>query len=105
MDRLGPLDAAFVIVEDSATHTHIGSCAIFVGPAFAVVDLIESKLVRLPRSRRRLRFVPVGLTHLVRSTTRASTGVRRSSHSPAVARGRGGAGELDRQIDVAGARP
>ena len=68
MDHLGPLDAVFVNAEDGISHMHIGSCAVFEGPAPAfadVVGLVESKLGRLPRYRQRLRAVPGGLAHPV----------------------------------------
>ena len=32
LDRMSPLDATFLYVEDGTTHMHIGSCAILDGP-------------------------------------------------------------------------
>jgi diacylglycerol O-acyltransferase / wax synthase len=61
MDRLSPLDSLFLHVEDGVTHMHIGSCAIFEGPAppyEKVLKLVERKLPRLPRYRQKVRFVP-----------------------------------------------
>lgn len=64
MDRMSPLDATFLHVEDGISHMHIASCAIFDGPApdyDEVVALIRSKLPLVPRYRQRVRFVPGGL--------------------------------------------
>jgi diacylglycerol O-acyltransferase len=64
MDRLSPLDAMFLHVEDGIGHMHIASCAVLEGPAppyEEVVALIESKLPLIPRYRQRVRFVPGGL--------------------------------------------
>jgi len=33
MDRMSPLDATFLHVEDGVNHMHIASCATFAGPA------------------------------------------------------------------------
>lgn len=63
---MSPLDALFLRVEDGVSHMHIGSCAVFDGPApsFAeVCALIEGKLVLAPRYRQKVRFVPAGLGH------------------------------------------
>ena len=32
MDRMNPLDASFLYLENGITHMHIGSCAVFEGP-------------------------------------------------------------------------
>ena len=32
MDRLSPLDASFLHIEDDVSHMHIGSVGIFEGP-------------------------------------------------------------------------
>lgn len=64
MDRMSPLDATFLHVEDGISHMHIASCAIFEGPApdyDELVALIRSKLPLVPRYRQRVRFVPGGL--------------------------------------------
>lgn len=61
MDRMSPLDAMFLHVEDGVSHMHIASCAIFEGPApdfDDLVGLIRSKLPLVPRYRQRVRFVP-----------------------------------------------
>jgi diacylglycerol O-acyltransferase / wax synthase len=63
-DRLSPLDASFLHVEDDVSHMHIGSVAVFEGPQppFAdIVDMVESKLDLVPRYRQRVRFVPLEL--------------------------------------------
>lgn len=64
MDRMSPLDAVFLHVEDGVSHMHIASCAIFEGPPPAYEDLLElhhSKLPLVPRYRQKVRFVPGGL--------------------------------------------
>lgn len=61
MDRMSPLDATFLHVEDGVNHMHIASCAIFDGPAPAYEDLVElfrGKLPLVPRYRQKVRFVP-----------------------------------------------
>ena len=63
-DRLSPLDATFLHVEDGIGHMHIASCAVLEGPAppyEELVALVESKLPQIPRYRQRVRFVPGGL--------------------------------------------
>jgi diacylglycerol O-acyltransferase len=64
MDRMNPLDASFLHLEDGVTHMHIASCAVFEGPAPDYDELIAylaSKLPGLPRYRQRVRFVPLDL--------------------------------------------
>ena len=64
MDHMSPLDSVFLHVEDGITHMHIGSCAVFEGPAPAyeeLVALVASKLPLLTRYRQKVRFVPGGL--------------------------------------------
>lgn len=68
MDRMNPLDASFLYLENGTTHMHIGSCAVFAGPApayEAVRDLFASKLPLVPRYRQRVRFVPMDLARPV----------------------------------------
>ena len=63
-DRLSPLDASFLHIEDDVSHMHIASVAIFEGPQppFAdVVDMVEAKLDLVPRYRQKVRFVPFEL--------------------------------------------
>ena len=64
MDRMSPLDAAFLHLEDGINHLHIASCAVFEGPAPTVDELrrlIAGKLPLVPRYRQRVRFVPLQL--------------------------------------------
>ena len=68
LDTMGPVDALFLHAEDGVTHLHIGSCAVFAGPAptFAeMTGLIDSKLGLLTRYRQKVRFVPGGVGHPV----------------------------------------
>lgn len=63
-DRLSPLDASFLHIEDGVSHMHIGSVAIFEGPPppYAdVVEMVASKLDLVPRYRQKVRFVPFEL--------------------------------------------
>ena len=62
MDRLSPQDASFLHIEDDVNHMHIGSVAVFEGPAPAYDDvrrLFEGKIPLVPRYRQRVRFVPL----------------------------------------------
>lgn len=64
MDRMNPLDASFLYLEDGITHMHIGSCAIFEGsapPYDELVRLFAGKLPLIPRYRQHVRFVPLDL--------------------------------------------
>lgn len=64
MDRMSPLDATFLHIEDGVNHMHIASCALFEGPAPAyadVVALFAGKLPLVPRYRQKVRFVPGAL--------------------------------------------
>jgi diacylglycerol O-acyltransferase len=68
MDRMNPLDASFLFIEDGTTHMHIASCAVFEGPPpefDAIVDLFAAKLPLVPRYRQRVRFVPLDLARPV----------------------------------------
>jgi diacylglycerol O-acyltransferase len=63
-DRLSPMDASFLHVEDDVSHMHIASVAIFEGPAPAydeVVRMIGGKLPLVPRYRQVVQFVPLDL--------------------------------------------
>jgi WS/DGAT/MGAT family acyltransferase len=60
-DRLSPLDASFLHIEDSVSHMHIGSVGIFEGPAPRYEDLIamvHGKLHEVLRYRQVVRRVP-----------------------------------------------
>lgn len=66
MDRLGPLDAAFVEAEDEDRHTSmaIASVAVFDGPPPTYeefVDAIGERLPLVPRYRQKLLTVPFRL--------------------------------------------
>ena len=64
MDRMNPLDASFLHIEDGVNHMHIGSVAVFDGPVPAFDDLrrlFAGKLPVVPRYRQRVRFVPLDL--------------------------------------------
>ena len=61
-DRLSPLDASFLHVEDDVSHMHIASVGVFEGPPppFAeVVAGVVGKLPLVPRYRQVVRFVPL----------------------------------------------
>jgi WS/DGAT/MGAT family acyltransferase len=60
-DRLSPLDASFLHLEDAVSHMHIGSVALFEGPPppyLDFVDMINGKLALVPRYRQVVRRVP-----------------------------------------------
>jgi diacylglycerol O-acyltransferase len=64
MERLSPLDASFLHLEDDRSHMHIGSVAIFEGPPAAYDEMlarIGGKLPLVPRYRQKVRFVPLAL--------------------------------------------
>src|ERR1700716_4550180 len=64
VDRLSPLDASFLHIENDVNHMHIGSVGIFEGPApeySALVNMIKSKLPLVRRYRQVVRFVPLDL--------------------------------------------
>ncbi|MEZ5374845.1 MAG: wax ester/triacylglycerol synthase family O-acyltransferase, partial [Microthrixaceae bacterium] len=63
-DRLSPLDASFLHLENEYASMHIGSTSIFEGPAPAFEEvraLVEAKLADIPRYRQVVRFVPMDL--------------------------------------------
>jgi WS/DGAT/MGAT family acyltransferase len=64
VDRLSPLDASFLHIEDDVSHMHIASVAIFEGPApdyEELVAMVASKLPLVPRYRQVVKFVPLDL--------------------------------------------
>ncbi|RBY82477.1 wax ester/triacylglycerol synthase family O-acyltransferase [Geodermatophilus sp. TF02-6] len=64
MDRLSPTDAGFYYGESENTPLHVGSVAVFEGPAPSYGDLVRlilSKLPRVPRYRQQVRPVPLNL--------------------------------------------
>lgn len=63
-DRLTPLDASFLHVEDSVTHMHIGSVSIMEGPPPPYEqfrDGVAAKLPAVRRYRQVVRTVPLDL--------------------------------------------
>jgi diacylglycerol O-acyltransferase len=64
VDRLSPLDASFLHVEDGVSHMHIASVTIFEGPPpdfNEIVEMVRGKLTLVPRYRQVVRFVPLDL--------------------------------------------
>ena len=64
MDRMSPLDASFIHIEDANNPMHIGSVVVFEGPAPAYGDLVRlvaGKLPLVPRYRQKVREVPFQL--------------------------------------------
>jgi diacylglycerol O-acyltransferase / wax synthase len=68
MDRLSPLDASFLHIEDDVNHMHIGSIGIFEGPPPPYEELVATFAGRLhlvPRYRQRVQTVPLSLARPV----------------------------------------
>jgi diacylglycerol O-acyltransferase / wax synthase len=64
MDRLSPLDASFLHVEDDVNHMHIGSIGVFEGPPPAYEELtatVGGRLSLVPRYRQKVATVPLAL--------------------------------------------
>lgn len=64
MDRLSPLDASFLHIENDVNLMHIGSVGIFEGPVPSfeqLRDRLEAKIQLVPRYRQRVREIPFGL--------------------------------------------
>ena len=62
-DRLSPLDASFLHLEDASSHMHVAAALIFSGrpPGYeGLLSHIESRLGLVPRYRQRLAAVPLG---------------------------------------------
>jgi diacylglycerol O-acyltransferase / wax synthase len=62
-DRLSPLDASFLYLEEPTTPMHVGSVAVFDPPEGgfdypALVSLIEQRIGLVPRFRQKVRTVP-----------------------------------------------
>jgi diacylglycerol O-acyltransferase / wax synthase len=69
-DRLSPLDASFLYVEEPTTPMHVGSVAVFEEPTDSfdhdrLVDLISERIAFVPRYRQRVREVPGRLANPV----------------------------------------
>ncbi len=61
-DRLSPLDASFLHLEDASAHMHVASVMLFDGepPSYSeLLEAIERRLHLVPRYRQRLAFVPL----------------------------------------------
>ncbi len=57
MNTMTALDALFLHAEDGTTHMHIGSCAVFAGPAPSIDELttlISSRLHLAHRFRQKV---------------------------------------------------
>ncbi len=64
VDRMSPLDALFLHVEDAVSHMHIASVLLLEGPAPSYddfVSMIGGKLSLAPRYRQVVQFVPFQL--------------------------------------------
>jgi Wax ester synthase/diacylglycerol acyltransferase catalytic domain len=62
---MSALDASFLHLETANTPMHLGWVGIFEGPPLAweeLVALVEANLALVPRYRRKLRFVPLGVS-------------------------------------------
>src|SRR3954454_11149239 len=61
-DRLTPLDASFLHLEDASQHMHVAAALLFKGDAPPYEQLlthVESRLGLVPRYRQRLAYVPL----------------------------------------------
>jgi WS/DGAT/MGAT family acyltransferase len=66
VDRLTPLDASFLYLEETATPMHLGGLAVFAPPegpfdTSQLAELVASRLDLVPRYRQRVRQVPGGI--------------------------------------------
>jgi diacylglycerol O-acyltransferase / wax synthase len=64
VDRMSPTDAGFFYAESENTPLHVGSVAVFEGPAPTYGDLVRllvGKLPQVPRYRQRVRPVPMNV--------------------------------------------
>jgi diacylglycerol O-acyltransferase / wax synthase len=62
-DRLSPLDASFLQIEDGSAHMHVAAALTFEGappPYEDLVATVEERLHLVPRYRQRVAFVPLG---------------------------------------------
>ncbi len=63
-DRLGALDAEFLLIDDGVGHMHLAGACVFEGPAPSfdeLAALLEAKFHEIPRYRQRVRTVPLEL--------------------------------------------
>ncbi len=64
MNRMSPLDASFLHLEDANNHMHVSTVFVFEGPPPPFSELvagIEARLPLVPRYRQKVRFVPLEL--------------------------------------------
>ncbi len=66
VDRLTPLDASFLYLEETATPMHVGGLAVFAPPdgpfdTSRLAELVSSRLDLVPRYRQRVREIPGGI--------------------------------------------
>lgn len=66
VDRLTPLDASFLYLEEATTPMHTGGVAVFAPPdgsfdTSRLSELVASRLDLVPRYRQRVRHVPGGI--------------------------------------------
>src|SRR5260370_9065085 len=64
VDRMSPLDALFLHVEDGVSHMHIASVLMLHGPPPSYADfvsMLSGRLSRVPRYRQVVQFVPLQL--------------------------------------------
>ena len=62
-DRLTPLDASFLQIEDGSAHMHVAAALTFEGappPYDELVRSVDERLHLVPRYRQRIAFVPLG---------------------------------------------
>ncbi len=69
-DRLSPLDASFLYLEEPATAMHVGSVSVFEAPPEGfdhdqLVALVSARIAYVPRFRQRVRPVPGRLANPV----------------------------------------
>jgi diacylglycerol O-acyltransferase / wax synthase len=69
-DRLSPLDASFLYLEEPTTAMHVGSVAIFETPPDGfdyerLLALVQARIAYVPRYRQRVRVVPGRLANPV----------------------------------------
>ena len=78
MDRMTPLDAAFLQAEDEEPGVSLAICsvAVFEGPPPSTeefAELLRGRLPLIPRYRQKARQVPFDLSHRYGWTTSIST--------------------------------
>src|SRR4029453_8577602 len=64
MERMSPLDASFLYMENDVTPLHIGGVSIFEGPPPSHDELISqlaAKLHQVPRYRQKVRMMPLNV--------------------------------------------